>query len=60
MTLSDQALSAVMIALQKSIMEQSDIVPVLKSFIFKVEGDDLYVSNPPTSMQSAPPRFVTE
>ena len=32
MNLSDQALGAVMMALQKSLMEQSDIVPVLKGY----------------------------
>ena len=37
MQLSDQALGAVMMALQKSLMEQSDIVPVLKGFKL-VEG----------------------
>lgn len=51
MTLSDQALACVMIALQKSLMEQSDIVPVLKGFDFVVEGDDLYVKNPPTQIK---------
>lgn len=60
MTLSDQALSCVMIALQKSLMEQSDIVPVLKGFQFAVEGEDLYVRNPPTTINAAPPQFVTE
>ncbi|WP_286970530.1 hypothetical protein [Algoriphagus sp.] len=46
--LSDEALGAVMMALQKSLMEQSDIVPVLKGFNFKVnEEDELYVMNPP-------------
>ena len=30
MKLSDQAVGAVMMALQKSLLEQSDIVPVLK------------------------------
>ena len=46
--LSDEALGAVMMALQKSLMEQSDIVPVLKNFDFKV-GDEgeLFVMNPP-------------
>ena len=34
MKLSDQALGAVMMALQKSLLEQSDIVPVLKDFDF--------------------------
>jgi hypothetical protein len=60
MTLSDQALSAIMIALQKSLMEQSDIVPTLKGFDFKVDGEDLYVANPPTRIDATPPTFVTE
>ena len=53
MKLSDQAVGAVMMALQKSLMEQSDIVPVIKGFEFVPavdnEGDDaeLYVKNPP-------------
>lgn len=34
--LSDEALGAVMMALQRSLLEQSDIVPVLKGFNFKV------------------------
>ena len=46
--LSDEALGAVMMALQRSLMEQSDIVPVLKDFDFKVsESGELYVMNPP-------------
>jgi hypothetical protein len=46
--LSDEALGAVMLALQKSLMEQSDIVPVLKGFNFKVnEEKELYIMNPP-------------
>ena len=46
--LSDEALGAVMMALQKSLMEQSDIVPVLKGFDFRVnEEKELYVINPP-------------
>ena len=36
MKLSEQSVGAVMMALQKSLMEQSDIVPVLKEFDFKV------------------------
>ena len=47
MQLSDQALGAVMIALQKSLMEQSDIVPVLKGFVFTEEDGGLIVENPP-------------
>ena len=46
-TLSDQALGAVMMALQKSLMEQSDIVPVLKGFRFRLSDQGLMVMNPP-------------
>ena len=38
MKLSDQALGAIMMALQKSLMEQSDIIPVLKEFNFVTES----------------------
>ena len=49
MNLSDQALGAVMMALQKSLLEQSDIVPVLKNFNFIVDDNkQLTVTNPPT------------
>lgn len=46
--LSNQAIGAIMMALQKSLLEQSDIVPVLQEF--KVQVDDsgeLVVMNPP-------------
>ena len=45
--LSDQALGAVMMALQKSLLDQSDIVPVLKSFKFRLSDSGLMVMNPP-------------
>ena len=46
--LSDEALGAIMLALQKALMEQSDIVPVLKSFNFKInEEKELFIMNPP-------------
>jgi|TARA_R110002012_G_scaffold306549_2_gene511341 hypothetical protein len=51
MRLSDQALGAVMMALQKSLLEESDITPVLKNFNFIIQGDSqdqLVVANPPT------------
>ena len=48
MRLSDQALGAIMMALQKSILNQTDIVPVLQSFILISEGGELVVQNPPT------------
>jgi len=48
MHLSDQALGAVMMALQKSLLEQSDIVPVLKEFKLAEDASgDLVVLNPP-------------
>ncbi len=50
LNLSDQALGAVMLALQNSLMDQSDIVPVLKGFNFVFDDDSkLVVSNPPTA-----------
>ena len=45
--LSDEALGAVMLALQNSLMEQSDIVPVMKKFKFKMSEEGLVVLNPP-------------
>jgi|TARA_A100001515_G_scaffold138390_1_gene131925 hypothetical protein len=46
--LSDEALGAVMLALQNSLMHQTDIVPVLKNFDFKPDDkSELYVMNPP-------------
>ena len=50
MRLSDQAMGALMMALQKSLYEQSDIVPVLREFNFVIDGDsqdELVVVNPP-------------
>jgi len=49
MKLSDQAVGALMMALQKSLLEQSDIVPVLGEFNFVMdENEQLVVKNPPT------------
>ena len=45
--LSDQALGAVMLALQKSLMDQSDIVPVLQNMDFVPTEEGLVVRNPP-------------
>lgn len=51
MKLSDQAVGAVMMALQKCLMEQTDIVPILKEMNLeakKVQGnEELVVNNPP-------------
>ena len=48
--LSDQALGAIMLALQKSLLEQSDIVPMLKDFeLVPTDGqqEELLITNPP-------------
>jgi len=48
MHLSDQALGALMMALQKSLLEQSDIVPVLKEFkLTEDDSGELVILNPP-------------
>ena len=48
MKLSDQAMGALMMVLQKCLMEQSDIVPMLKELEFVANGEELSVTNPPT------------
>jgi hypothetical protein len=56
MQLSNQSVGAVMMALQKSLMEQSDIVPVLREFNLIETQDGLVVTNPPVlSMDSVEP-----
>jgi hypothetical protein len=56
MTLSNQAVGAIMMALQKSLMEQSDIVPVIKEFNLIQTEDGLVVTNPPVlSMDAVEP-----
>lgn len=45
--LSEQAMGAIMMALQKSLLEQSDIVPTLKEMRFVESAAGLVVMNPP-------------
>jgi len=47
MYMTDQAVGALMLALQKSLMEQSDIVLTLKGFKFKLSEEGLVIMNPP-------------
>ena len=50
MKLSNQAMGAIMMALQQSIMHQEDITQTLREFDFLITGpsqDELVVSNPP-------------
>jgi hypothetical protein len=47
MKLSNQALGALMLALQESLMNQTDIVPILQGFELEETGDGLVIKNPP-------------
>ena len=48
MNLSNQALGAIMMALQESLLNQMDIVPILKGFNLQNGEEGLTVMNPPT------------
>ena len=48
MKLSNQALGAIMMALQESLLNQLDIVPILRDFELQNGEDGLTVMNPPT------------
>ena len=55
--LSNQAVGAIMMALQKSLMEQTDIVPVLRNFNVQVDDSgELVVMNPPTVKAETEPK----
>ncbi len=46
--LSNQAIGSIMMALQKSLLEQTDIVPTLQGFEIQVDDSgELVVMNPP-------------
>ena len=47
MKLSNQAIGAIMMALQKGIMEQADITEILQGFEVVESDDGLIVENPP-------------
>ncbi len=48
MHLSNQALGAIMMALQESLLNELDIVPILSGFELLETEDGLVVKNPPT------------
>tara|TARA_Y100000593_G_scaffold4019_1_gene7979 strand:- start:141700 stop:141894 length:195 start_codon:yes stop_codon:yes gene_type:complete len=55
MKLSNQAAGALMMALQKCLLEQRDITGLLKDMVFEVDdGGELTVSNPPLVSAEAP------
>jgi len=46
--LSNQAIGAIMMALQKSLMNQTDIVPIIKDFEVQIDDSgQLVIMNPP-------------
>jgi len=49
MTLSNQAIGSIMMALQKAILNQEDITDILRGFDFGTDDEsELIVVNPPT------------
>ncbi len=46
--LSNQSLGAIMMALQESLLNELDIVPILKGFELAESTEGLVVKNPPT------------
>lgn len=46
--LSNQALGSIMMALQESLLNELDIVPILRGFELVETTDGLMVANPPT------------
>ena len=50
MEFSDQAVHALMLALQRCLLEQSDIVPLIKDMKLRATPDGLVVMNPPVVM----------
>ena len=58
--LSSQAIGAIMMALQKSLLEQVDITPVLQSFEIQVDDSgELVVMNPPPVVIPKDPKSVS-
>lgn len=60
MRLSNQALGAIMMALQESLLNQMDIVPILKGFELTSTEEGLIVKNPPTVRFSDDSAITTE
>ena len=59
MKLSNQAIGAIMMALQKGIMEQTDITQLLQDFEIVEAEEGLVVENPPV-IESTPQAEATQ
>ena len=51
---SNQACGAIMMALQKGILEQMDITNIIKGFDVRLKGGELVITNPPSFAVDAP------
>jgi hypothetical protein len=58
--LSNQALGSIMMALQESLLNELDIVPILRGFKLVETTDGLVVSNPPTVRVSNDSKITEE
>lgn len=58
--LSNQALGAIMMALQESLLNQMDIVPILKGFELANSEEGLIITNPPTVRFSDESEITTD
>ena len=58
MKLSNQAIGAIMLALQKGIMEQTDITQLLQDFEIVEAVEGLVVENPPVVDVSEAPELT--
>tara|TARA_R110002020_G_scaffold269152_8_gene484486 strand:+ start:477 stop:680 length:204 start_codon:yes stop_codon:yes gene_type:complete len=60
-TLSNQAIGAIMMALQNSLLGQTDIVPILQGFEIQVDdAGQLVVMNPPAVKAPNPEGEIIE
>ncbi len=49
MKLSNQAVGALLMTLQKCLSEQTDISDLLNDWDLEIKDDEVYVTNPPTT-----------
>ncbi len=59
MKLSDQAVGALLVTLQRCISEETDITELLRDWELELRGEDLYVTNV-KEVSSAPQIIVPE
>jgi hypothetical protein len=60
MHLSNQAMGAIMMALQESLLHQLDIVPILQGFDIEDTKEGLIIKNPPTVRMPLPKEEAAE